>query len=135
LWVCGNSACHSSLRDILRRRRNDPYCAHVFIACDRISPECLRGFEIDDQFILGLGPRQSHQRLQQGFLSRETDSGVSLHGSSPEPLMSALGHKRTLGLVSLMTALPPKADIAQHGGNVRFVARSRLRAKHEVPEI
>jgi hypothetical protein len=60
-------------------------------------------------------------RLQQGFLSRETDSGVSLHGSSPEPLMSALGHKRTLGLVSLMTALPPKADIAQHGGNVRFV--------------
>ena len=38
-------------------------------------------------------------------------SGVSLHGSNPEPLMSALGQKRTFSEVSVMSALPPKADI------------------------
>jgi hypothetical protein len=38
-------------------------------------------------------------------------SGVSLHGSNPEPLMSALGQKQTLGKVRPMSALPPKADI------------------------
>jgi hypothetical protein len=35
--------------------------------------------------------------------------------------MSALGHKQTLKRFRLMSALPPKADIAQRGGNVRFV--------------
>jgi hypothetical protein len=35
-------------------------------------------------------------------------SGVSLHGSKPEPLMSALGQKRTLGQVHVMSALPQK---------------------------
>ena len=38
-------------------------------------------------------------------------SGVSLHGSNSEPLMSALGKKRTSRLVERMSALPPKADI------------------------
>ena len=33
--------------------------------------------------------------------------GVSLHGSNPDPLMSALGHKRTSKHVRLMSALPP----------------------------
>jgi hypothetical protein len=37
--------------------------------------------------------------------------GVSLHGSKFEPLMSALGQKRTLECVRAMSALPPKADI------------------------
>jgi hypothetical protein len=35
--------------------------------------------------------------------------------------MSALGQKRTFGEDETMSALPPKADIVQHGGNVRFV--------------
>src|SRR5262249_2984224 len=35
--------------------------------------------------------------------------------------MSALGHKRTLRLVRLMSALPPKADIGTRSWNVRFV--------------
>jgi hypothetical protein len=41
----------------------------------------------------------------------EWGSGVSLHGSNPEPPMSALGQKQTLRKVRLMSALPPKADI------------------------
>jgi hypothetical protein len=35
--------------------------------------------------------------------------------------MSALGQKRTLGQVHVMSALPPKADMDQHSRNVRFV--------------
>jgi hypothetical protein len=38
-------------------------------------------------------------------------SEASLHGSNPEPLMSALGQKRTLRRTHLMSALPPRADI------------------------
>jgi hypothetical protein len=38
--------------------------------------------------------------------------------------MSALGQKRTLRNVRSMSALPPKADIVQHGGNVRFVPKA-----------
>jgi hypothetical protein len=37
---------------------------------------------------------------------------VSLHGSNPGPLMSALGQKRTFECVRAMSALPPKADMA-----------------------
>jgi hypothetical protein len=36
---------------------------------------------------------------------------VSLHSSNPEPLMSALGQKQTIGPFIAMSALPPKADI------------------------
>jgi hypothetical protein len=46
---------------------------------------------------------------------------VNLHGTNPKPLMSALGQKRTLRLVRLMSVLPPKADIAECGRHVRFV--------------
>ena len=35
--------------------------------------------------------------------------------------MSALGQKRTLRLVSLMSALPPKADMVERDRDVRFV--------------
>ena len=38
-------------------------------------------------------------------------SGVSLQGSNPEPLLSALGQKRTFPNVRPMSALHPKADI------------------------
>jgi hypothetical protein len=47
--------------------------------------------------------------------------GVSLHDSNPELPMSTLGHKRTLRRISLMSALPPKADMAQRDRHVRFV--------------
>jgi hypothetical protein len=40
--------------------------------------------------------------------------------------MSALGQKRTLRWSTVMSALPPKADIAQHGGNVRFVPKADM---------
>jgi hypothetical protein len=36
---------------------------------------------------------------------------VQLHGNNPEPLMSALGQKRTFERLDTMSALPPKADI------------------------
>ena len=38
-----------------------------------------------------------------------------------EPPMPALGHKQTLGHVRSMSALPPKADIAEGDRHVRFV--------------
>ena len=43
-----------------------------------------------------------------------------------EWLMSALGQKRTLRLVRLMSALPPKADIAGRQLNVRFVPKADI---------
>jgi hypothetical protein len=38
--------------------------------------------------------------------------------------MSALGHKRTFRGVLAMSALPPKADIVGHDGDVRFVPKA-----------
>jgi len=48
---------------------------------------------------------------EQRFVTSEMDSGVSLHSSNPELLMSALGQKRTSRLVEGMSALPSIADI------------------------
>jgi hypothetical protein len=54
------------------------------------------------------------------------------HGTTTAPcgtakaLMSALGQKRTLEDLQAMSALPPKADMDQHGPDVRFVPKSRL---------
>ena len=59
-------------------------------------------------------------QLQQGFAAVKWGLGVSLHGSNLEPLMSALGQKRTLDRRLLMSALLPKADIAEQLG-CRFV--------------
>jgi hypothetical protein len=47
-----------------------------------------------------------------------------LHCKKPEPLMSALGHKRTLRHLRPMSALPPKADMVQHDRDVRFVPKA-----------
>jgi hypothetical protein len=41
--------------------------------------------------------------------------------------MSALGQKQTLDWRPLMSALPPKADIAQVEENVRFVPKADIR--------
>jgi hypothetical protein len=56
----------------------------------------------------------------------EIGFGVSLHGSNPKPLMSALGQKRTSTHVRVMSALPPKADIRQRELNVRFVPKADI---------
>jgi hypothetical protein len=41
--------------------------------------------------------------------------------------MSALGHKRTLSSVRVMSALPPIADIRRMSWHVRFVPRADIR--------
>jgi hypothetical protein len=51
-------------------------------------------------------------------------SGASLHGGNPGPLMYALGQKQTSRLEAAMSALPPKADIAQRRPDVRFVPKA-----------
>ena len=53
-------------------------------------------------------------------------SGASLHGSNPERSMSALGQKQTFERLRLMSALPPKADMDQHGRDVRFVPKADI---------
>src|SRR5262249_35297240 len=53
-------------------------------------------------------------------------SGVSLHGSNSEPLMSALGQKQTFGSRNTMSALPPKADIGTQPRDVRFVPKADI---------
>ena len=40
--------------------------------------------------------------------------------------MSALGHKRTLGVVHLMSALPPKADMVRRDPDFRFVPEADI---------
>jgi hypothetical protein len=57
--------------------------------------------------------------LQQGFATGEMGLAVSLHGSNPNSLMSDLGQKRTSAHVRVMSALPPKADIAERDRHVR----------------
>jgi hypothetical protein len=52
------------------------------------------------------------------------NEAVVHHSKTAQP-MSAMGQKQTSRQVRVMSALPPKADIAQHGGNVRFCARRR----------
>jgi hypothetical protein len=54
-------------------------------------------------------------------VTREMGLEVSLHGSNSEPLMSALGQKRTSDCHPLMSAIPPKADIAERRLDARFV--------------
>jgi hypothetical protein len=73
-------------------------------------------------------------RLQQGFAggrvvpggggSTKWGSGVKLHGSNREALMSAMGQKQTSGKVRMMSALPPIADIAERDRHVRFVPKA-----------
>ena len=49
--------------------------------------------------------------LQMSFFLAHTLETESVVGLNPELLMSALGQKRTLHCIHLMSALPPKADI------------------------
>ena len=52
--------------------------------------------------------------------------GVNLHDSNPEPAMSASDQKRTSHEVCVMSALPPKADMDQHGSDVRYVPKADI---------
>jgi hypothetical protein len=45
--------------------------------------------------------------------------------------MCAKGQKQTLKRLHPMSALPPKADIVRHGGNVRFVPKADIRSCFE----
>jgi hypothetical protein len=51
---------------------------------------------------------------------------ISLHGTNPEPFMSALGQKQTSDCRPLMSALPPKADIAERDQDVCFVPKADI---------
>jgi len=42
--------------------------------------------------------------------------------------MSALGQKQTFRSAIAMSALPPKADIVEHGCDVRFVPKADILA-------
>src|SRR6516164_10088081 len=53
---------------------------------------------------------------------------ASLRDSNREPLMSALGQKQTSWHLQRMSALPPKADIADCDGDVRFVPEADIKA-------
>jgi hypothetical protein len=65
-------------------------------------------------------------QLQQGFATSEMGFNIDLRCKNPEPPMSALGQKQTLGCHLLMSALPPKADIEWHSPNVRFVPKADI---------
>jgi hypothetical protein len=49
-----------------------------------------------------------------------------LHGGNPEPPMSALGQKQTFTYVRPMSALSPKADIAERDWDVRYVPKADI---------
>src|SRR5215472_14608161 len=49
--------------------------------------------------------------------------------------MSALGQKRTSEKARLMSALPPKADMDQHGRDVRFVPKADICGAAKRPPI
>src|SRR6516225_2179567 len=52
---------------------------------------------------------------------------VILRGNNPQDRMSALGQKQTSRHLQPMSALPPKADIAEHARNVRVVPKADIR--------
>ena len=57
-------------------------------------------------------------RLQQGFTTGGMGSNRLLRRNNPQDRMSALGQKRTSAHLRIMSALPPKADMDQHGSDV-----------------
>ena len=67
------------------------------------------------------------------LLPTKRGSGVSLHGSNPEPLMSALGQKQTLQSVKPMSALPPKTDIGTQSRHVRYVPEADICTATKIP--
>jgi hypothetical protein len=60
--------------------------------------------------------------------------GIGIRAAQNMPLMSALGQKRTLQCIRVMSALPPKADIHRRKRHVRFVSKADIRPPLE-PKI
>jgi hypothetical protein len=96
---------------------------------DRHSPNKREKFTPSHCLPQYAGLRLTTLRLQQGFWTGETTLAVSLHGTNPEPLMSALGQKQTLRHVRVMSALPPKADIRCRDRHVPFVPKADIEPK------
>ena len=55
---------------------------------------------------------------------------VILRSNNPKDRMSALGQKRTSTSAWAMSALPPKADIAESDWDVRFVPKADIAPPH-----
>jgi hypothetical protein len=68
----------------------------------------------------------SNDPITARIYDRQNGFRVKLHGSKPEPLMSALGQKRTSEHVRGMSALPPKADIGSARPGVGSVPQMDL---------
>jgi hypothetical protein len=66
-------------------------------------------------------------RLQQGIATGEMGSGVSLHGSNPEPLTPAWAQKGTFQRFRIMSALLPKADTGLARRDARYVPKADVR--------
>jgi len=66
--------------------------------------------------------------ISAGICDWRNGSTARLHSSNSKPLMSALGQKRTSEHVRVMSALLPKADIAEQHWDVRFVPKNRARS-------
>ena len=62
-------------------------------------------------------------------------SNVSVQGTNPAPLMSALDQKQTFSDISAMSALPPKADLQSSSSDVRFVPIGNIRQPRRDPEL
>src|SRR5262249_29053337 len=60
-------------------------------------------------------------------LTRRTQGIVPGQPRSVKGPMSALGHNRTFTRLSIMSALPPKADIVECDRHVRFVPKADIR--------
>jgi hypothetical protein len=60
------------------------------------------------------------------FLWQVEPENRDVQRSRSGPLMSALGQKRASEHVQSMSALPPKADMDQHGRDVRFVPKANM---------
>jgi hypothetical protein len=62
-----------------------------------------------------------------GSAAAVLEQAASWHRLSGSLLMSALGQTRTFRWDAVMSALPPKADIAERDRNVRFVPEADIR--------
>jgi len=113
-----------------RRRRSDPLSARTVGALRRFGVAAFRRRDLTDAepalerrriaHPKGLGLRRfSKWDYSRDLRPAKWGSGVSLHGSNLEPLMSALGQKQTLEHARATSALPPKADIRRTRCDVR----------------
>ena len=74
------------------------------------------------------GSNRGHPHYAGNAIVAGTMHARGIRGSAgTSPAMSALGQKQTLHGVGSMSALPPKADIAERDWHVRFVPKADIR--------